>query len=105
MPIYEYLCEDCGSKFEKLVRNGDAGACPTCGESHLKPQLSTFAATPMARAPPLRGKCLPVPAACAARPISAAETSAAIYTSKIRIAPSSDFSGSFPCAGEYSCAT
>jgi putative FmdB family regulatory protein len=44
MPIYEYLCEDCGSKFEKLVRNGDAVACPTCGESHLKPQLSTFAA-------------------------------------------------------------
>jgi putative FmdB family regulatory protein len=44
MPIYEYLCEDCGSKFEKLVRNGDAVACPSCGESHLKPQLSTFAA-------------------------------------------------------------
>jgi putative FmdB family regulatory protein len=44
MPIYEYLCEDCGSKFEKLVRNGDAVACPSCGEAHLKPQLSTFAA-------------------------------------------------------------
>jgi putative FmdB family regulatory protein len=44
MPIYEYLCEDCGSKFEKLVRNGDSVACPSCGERHLKPQLSTFAA-------------------------------------------------------------
>jgi putative FmdB family regulatory protein len=44
MPIYEYLCEDCGTKFEKLVRNGDRAACPSCGESHLTPQLSTFAA-------------------------------------------------------------
>lgn len=44
MPIYEYLCEDCGSKFEKLVRNGDKVTCPSCGEVHLKPQLSTFAA-------------------------------------------------------------
>jgi putative FmdB family regulatory protein len=44
MPIYEYLCEDCGTKFEKLMRNGDSVACPSCGESHLKPELSTFAA-------------------------------------------------------------
>lgn len=44
MPIYEYLCEDCGTKFERLIRNGDVPACPSCGESHLKPELSTFAA-------------------------------------------------------------
>lgn len=44
MPIYEYLCEDCGTKFEKLMRNGDSVACPSCGEAHLKPELSTFAA-------------------------------------------------------------
>jgi putative FmdB family regulatory protein len=44
MPIYEYVCEDCGSKFEKLVRNGDAIACPGCGQSHLTTALSTFAA-------------------------------------------------------------
>ena len=41
MPIYEYLC---GSKFEKLVRNGAAVECPSCGQDHLKPQLSRFAA-------------------------------------------------------------
>ena len=23
MPIFEYLCDDCGTKFEKLVRNRD----------------------------------------------------------------------------------
>jgi len=48
MPIFEYLCEDCGSKFEKLVRNaaqnGSAVRCPACGQEHLKQQFSTFAA-------------------------------------------------------------
>ena len=45
MPIYEYICDDCGTKFEKLVRrNQDAIACPSCGESHLKTALSIFAA-------------------------------------------------------------
>ena len=46
MPIFEYLCEDCGTKFEKLVRNGGASelACPKCGEKHLAQQLSTFSA-------------------------------------------------------------
>jgi putative FmdB family regulatory protein len=44
MPIYEYLCEDCGTRFEKLVRNGVSVACPSCGEGHLKQELSVFAA-------------------------------------------------------------
>ena len=50
MPIFEYLCEDCGSKFEKLVRRSasenDANSvhCPSCGQDHLKQQFSTFAA-------------------------------------------------------------
>ena len=45
MPIFEYLCEDCGNKFEKLVRNGANGVhCPSCGQEHLKQQFSTFAA-------------------------------------------------------------
>ena len=35
MPIYEYKCEDCGTKFEKLVRRSTEMAeveCPSCGE-------------------------------------------------------------------------
>ncbi len=45
MPIYEYLCEDCGTKFEKLVRaSGDGVACPSCGQAHLKKEFSPFAA-------------------------------------------------------------
>jgi putative FmdB family regulatory protein len=45
MPIYEYRCEDCGTKFEKLVRRAsDAPVCPSCGQQHLQQELSTFAA-------------------------------------------------------------
>ena len=45
MPIYEYRCEDCGTKFEKLLRRaGDEVNCPSCGQSHLKTEFSTFAA-------------------------------------------------------------
>ena len=45
MPIFEYLCDDCGTKFEKLVRNRASTdvLCPSCGESHVTTQLSTFA--------------------------------------------------------------
>jgi len=45
MPIFEYVCQDCGNKFEKLMRRDqDPGACPSCGQSHLKTEFSTFAA-------------------------------------------------------------
>ena len=47
MPIYEYSCDDCGTKFEKLVRRtaeSDGISCPSCGEKHLTTQYSTFAA-------------------------------------------------------------
>ena len=46
MPIYEYKCADCGTKFEKLVRNGNAAGlvCPSCGKEHLQQEFSTFSA-------------------------------------------------------------
>ena len=47
MPIYEYKCEDCDTKFEKLVRRADEAAevnCPSCGQKHLSQQYSTFSA-------------------------------------------------------------
>lgn len=47
MPIYEYLCDDCGTGFEKLVRSSQTAAdvaCPSCGELHVTQRLSTFAA-------------------------------------------------------------
>ena len=47
MPIYEYKCQDCGTKFEKLVRRSAEASeteCPSCGQKHLKQEYSTFAA-------------------------------------------------------------
>ena len=49
MPIYEYLCDTCGNKFEKLVRrsaDGDAleAGCPSCAGKSRKQDYSTFAA-------------------------------------------------------------
>jgi putative FmdB family regulatory protein len=44
MPIFEYKCDDCGTKFEKLVRREDRVLCPSCGQDHLTTQYSTFSA-------------------------------------------------------------
>jgi putative FmdB family regulatory protein len=47
MPIFEYKCQDCGSRFEKLIRRSSDVpelACPSCGQKHLSQELSTFAA-------------------------------------------------------------
>lgn len=45
MPIFEYSCQDCGTRFEKLVRRSeDEVACPSCGKTHLRQELSVFAA-------------------------------------------------------------
>jgi putative FmdB family regulatory protein len=47
MPIYEFKCESCGNKFEKLLRRSgetEQLACPSCGDQHLSQQFSTFAA-------------------------------------------------------------
>jgi putative FmdB family regulatory protein len=46
MPIYEYRCKDCGTRFEKLVRRPSAVSeieCPSCGQKDLKQELSVFA--------------------------------------------------------------
>lgn len=71
MPIFEYKCEGCGSRFEKLIRRAEDESglcCPTCGQAQVAKQLSTFAAhaggasdkMPMC---PSGGPC-PTPGAC-----------------------------------------
>jgi putative FmdB family regulatory protein len=47
MPIFEYSCEDCGTKFEKLVRRAAEASelnCPSCGHAHLHQEYSMFSA-------------------------------------------------------------
>jgi putative FmdB family regulatory protein len=60
MPIFEYACDDCGTKFEKLIcRSADAGdlRCPSCGQNHLTTQYSTFAAHSVAGKQSDPGEC------------------------------------------------
>lgn len=45
MPLYEYICKECGQRFEKLVRMSDdpkAVRCPGCAGA-VERALSTFA--------------------------------------------------------------
>ena len=44
MPVYEYLCKECGAKFDKLRSMRDADApipCTSCQSLETKRQLST----------------------------------------------------------------
>ena len=43
MPIYEYVCMECESHFEELVRGDEAVACPDCSATNVAKQFSTFA--------------------------------------------------------------
>ena len=55
MPIYEYLCQECGSEFELLVRSETRLECPTCQSDQLEKQLSVFATADTAPAQPAMG--------------------------------------------------
>jgi putative FmdB family regulatory protein len=44
MPIYEYICDDCGTQYEKIVMSkAQKIACPKCASKKNKLQLSVFA--------------------------------------------------------------
>ena len=46
MPIFEFVCEDCGESFEELLRSTEAASrvvCPNCGATKAKKKISSFA--------------------------------------------------------------
>ncbi len=46
MPIFEFVCQECGSPFEELVRSASATeevTCPFCESDQVAKQISTFA--------------------------------------------------------------
>jgi putative FmdB family regulatory protein len=43
VPLYEYVCMECESHFEELVRNGEEPDCPDCSSANVRRQLSVFA--------------------------------------------------------------
>jgi putative FmdB family regulatory protein len=42
MPIYEYVCADCGHAFEELVAGRAAPPCPRCAGARAEKRFSTF---------------------------------------------------------------
>ena len=45
MPIFEYMCKNCNSKFELLVRSQDSEEhlkCPQCDSEDLQKMFSAF---------------------------------------------------------------
>jgi putative FmdB family regulatory protein len=45
MPIFEFVCLDCGDSFDKLLRSSQAVGdviCPTCESRQIRKKLSLF---------------------------------------------------------------
>lgn len=44
MPIFEYVCKKCGTRFEKLQKGSasEECSCPSCGSLEVKKALSVF---------------------------------------------------------------
>jgi putative FmdB family regulatory protein len=41
MPIYEFECEECGTRFEELLTDESADvACPSCGSARIRRLMS-----------------------------------------------------------------
>jgi putative FmdB family regulatory protein len=56
MPLYEYVCAECGTGFEKLVRRfGDRVDCPSCSSARVDKQLSVFAVASASPSLPIEG--------------------------------------------------
>ena len=46
MPIYEFICHDCGEEFEELVRSANSFEgviCPECQSEQVTKKISLFA--------------------------------------------------------------
>jgi putative FmdB family regulatory protein len=47
MPIYEFECEECGTRFDELVAaEGAPPPCPECASEQVRRLISSFAPTP-----------------------------------------------------------
>ena len=44
MPLYEYACKSCETRFETLVRSAETPECPVCHSTTLERKQSVFAA-------------------------------------------------------------
>jgi len=61
MPIFEYVCQQCQHRFERLVMGNEDPSCPQCHSEKLSPQLSVFAVSGEGKS---RTSATPAGAAC-----------------------------------------
>ena len=62
MPLYEYQCTGCDTRFEVLQRVGQGAeglSCPDCGENEVEKEYSTFAGCVGGASSPGAGACAP----------------------------------------------
>lgn len=63
MPLYDYDCQDCGERFEALVRgSSDEPACPKCGGRKLERAWSVFSSRSGSASEPTRPCGIPASA-------------------------------------------
>ncbi len=54
MPLFAFVCKQCGAQSELLVRADEQATCPSCGAGKMERQMSRFAT--------LSGSSMPEPA-------------------------------------------
>ena len=59
MPLFEFVCKKCGSKFEKIVFSIDKEEieCPECKSKEVEKQFSLFSAGSAETNKPMRVSC------------------------------------------------
>jgi len=70
MPMYDFVCTACGTKFEDLVFGNETPACPSCGSAATERQMSAPSPLKTGAFPfkpgPVRPMGSGMPASCAA---------------------------------------
>jgi putative FmdB family regulatory protein len=62
VPLYEYRCTACGSRFEVLRRMGQGTeglSCPGCGQESVEKEFSTFSGASAGSGSGGSGACSP----------------------------------------------
>jgi putative FmdB family regulatory protein len=43
VPLYEFVCDACGARYEELTTPGGTAPCPACGNEHVRRLFSPIA--------------------------------------------------------------
>lgn len=43
MPLFDFICKECETRYEDLIRGDEKSACPRCESQQVERQLPVFA--------------------------------------------------------------